>query len=122
MTPKAREMLKQLATFLLEGDRHARNEVWKVLTALRGPDAGTHLLKDDTTVPIRRAFLELAGNRKFEKFLMTNLAPVKLEGRDYVVTKRLTHDSMLPHFYRHIRDAVNVLGIPCEEIEKEDSK
>ena len=54
MSPRTREMLDQIDTFLVRRGSEA-GELWDILTALRGPDSENETIKKYATCPIRRA-------------------------------------------------------------------
>lgn len=50
---QARKLLDEVVKFINQADRDAAENLWNILTALRGPDDDTRLVKAQTTERIR---------------------------------------------------------------------
>lgn len=65
MTKTVRDVLRKIEDVLLKSDGDDADDLWSVMTALRGPDNGNFDLKERYTIPIRRlAFPRLARRRE----------------------------------------------------------
>lgn len=83
--------------------------LWDVLTALRGPDAGTYNyeLKDRTTIHIRRA----AFPRTADGYVKLGTATQRAQFDTLRSFKRPGLNDELTHFQQHIGAAARALGL-----------
>lgn len=103
MESSVREMLDAIDTFFVTKNEQESEELWDVLTALRGPDSKEDRnLKPSTTVHIR-----IAAFPKFAAGLSNS------HMADFVTTERLHNlDPFSPsHFLQHIHYAIKALGL-----------
>lgn len=104
MKPGTRAFLRSLDDFLYTADEATAEEVWAVLTALRGDDTGLES-KSTSTGVIRQKALPRFG-KKFQKDGIIHKVPAFFGGK----VIRFTHTAI--HFKDHTRLAAKVLGIP----------
>lgn len=93
---------------------------WDVMSALRGPDfrgEGSAMLKNLTTAVIRGVVAPILRTRPISAVVCTRPRMVVMP-----------HPSMwfdfddgfsVGHFFSHIRDAAQVLGIPCVDVPRD---
>ena len=97
MTPQTKRLLRTIDTALAKGDQTS-DELWKVLTALRGPDTSSSSVKERTTVHIRIA--------AFPRTAMANDTPASFD-----TDQPFTLGRGPRHFQNHIHSAADVLGL-----------
>lgn len=115
---KVREILDLIDNALATESRVVAEDVWDVLSALRGPDAESAVafeIKLATTAVIRKvAFPRLfAGNTLFSKAMSRFDDEGKLETRS-----RDTRTVVGWHFHNHVANAFYSLGLKYEEVNK----
>jgi hypothetical protein len=107
MKPKVRAMLDQIDAMLVEMTDESR-ELWAILTALRGPDAGDYGEKAKFTIPVRRAAFPrtaaaVRASMTLADFEVYGVAPEKAmsysPSEDY------------QHFQGHVYEAQQALGM-----------
>lgn len=123
MTTTLRDTLNKIEEALLGPDGQ---ELWAVLTALRGPDEHSDKLKDEVTAPIRGAAfpkLRMMATRDVSLFALSRasgLSPVSEDGRWYFRGFQIAPPENLrppqggsDHFNAHAKAAVTALGMTC---------
>lgn len=108
MTTSTKEILTAIDRVLAIGDGTA-NELWSVLTALRGPDSDRHSVKSTSTVPIRRAAFPETAKEFEQRWLIADFG-------DSASPKSV----LLPeeedwHFRVHAENAAHALELPTLE-------
>jgi hypothetical protein len=117
MRPMTRQILDVIDRELATGS-DAAQELWDVLSALRGPDIGDTGIKEDSTIPIRRAaFPETAAKTDDDP----TLRPLRrasfgvperyLYFYDYATYKGSVHPANHDHLGMHAFRAADVLAI-----------
>jgi hypothetical protein len=112
MDSNLKQILNQIDNFLTTADRYQAQDLWSILTALRGPDSDNDQIKYETTAVIRAlAFPEAAkttGQREDSVYQAT---------LGYMVNTKVTNqDTWLAvsklkpgHFRDHIKFALRIL-------------
>lgn len=103
-------MLRQLRRFMEEAPQGEAEDLWDVLTALRGPDRGhdSLRLKGAVTAVIRR---EVFGHELEPLFGGTILSNYDDHDKAFLRRRRDADDRSGSHFLAHARDAFLVLGL-----------
>lgn len=101
-----REMLRLIEQFLISNP--VANELWLVMSALRGPDTFyDHKLKKQMTIPIRRAaFPALAEIYNCDNCKLSH--PEMGDNGDRFIIKQ---SDVSIHFHEHAQYAAQILGI-----------
>ncbi len=106
MRAEVRQMLDQIDAFLTEQPAEIARDLVDILTALRGPDDGARLRKQQTTAHIRRAALPRVCDRTDYSPLITGW-----DTRRSDVADRCGMDDLryFDHFYTHARRAFEAI-------------
>lgn len=99
------EELKRIVQFLRRDDSQSQ-ELWRVLTALRGPDDGSYIVKDATTAVLRHA---LGLNNEDNGAITTPDSEEQIKVRSKIFAGLTLSTS--GHFRAHIRDAFSALNL-----------
>jgi hypothetical protein len=111
MKPKnLRQALNQISDMLL--DRRYSEDLWSVLTALRGPDSRNKKLKYATTAVIRQA----AFPKKPSALLSVYSADSEKLAKRRVGLFKSRAD--FNHFREHVQDAFSALGLSLDEVNR----
>lgn len=95
----AKQMLNELRRFMDSAREYEKVALWKVLTALRGPDSGDGVLKEATTAVIRY-------------HLFGKLGPLCVSVPDSAASARFRRvNSCNDHFGFHVKDAFEALDL-----------
>lgn len=123
-----KETLEKLREMLTVGDYTERKFLWDVVTALRGPDLGTHAAKNATTGVIRWHVLGPNAGRLMsdDRFVDDDEAGVQHEkygclyGPDSAahleVRRSLISQIDMHHFRQHARGAFEALGLKWDAV------
>ena len=105
MRPGVQEVLDSISKALRELPQAAAQDIWDILTALRGPDDEDEEVKQATTAVIRNAALGYLSVQRMG-------AVYNLE--DVV---RLSGEGRFGHFASHVRRAAAALDLEVVEVE-----
>ena len=112
---KKKNVLDKFVTFFSSLDENEKDDLWGVLTALRGPDSNSELAKRYTTMRIRAELF----NRKS---LIDSNGTEILKGTEALVNSEPPEDAIdlgltivclkeeKQHFLRHLKYAIEVLN------------
>lgn len=108
-----RQVLDQIDRYLAVGDANT-NQLWDVLSALRGPDDGGYNDKQHFTIPIRRAAFPRTAKRVNEAIIW--MGPSFARKSDVFNPEQMDvidrmMDSPISHFYSHVQKAAKALGL-----------
>ena len=105
-----RAALTQISDML--ADRRYSEDLWAVITALRGPDSRNRKLKYATTAVIRQA----AFPKKPSALLSVYSADSKKLAKRRIEMFANREDAN--HFHEHVQDAFNALGLNLDEVNR----
>lgn len=108
MEKRTREVLDQIDAVLSKGNV-VSEEVWNVLTALRGPDNGESEPKRVATVPIRRAAFPRTTEAHNNFGSTVFLADFGASTSKYDLNSGYDQDDW--HFDVHAQNAAQILGL-----------
>jgi hypothetical protein len=111
MKPKnLRQALNQISDML--SDRRYSEDLWSILTALRGPDSRNKKLKYATTAVIRQAAFPKKPSALLSVYSTDSekLAKRRVE--------LFTNRADFNHFREHVQDAFNALGLSLDEVNR----
>jgi hypothetical protein len=105
MTKALREMLNQITEFVR--DHKDGKDLYRILTALRGPDDGDFVLKNCTTAILRDA----VGFRNDKSYDTNADNPKRAKFRAEVFHKWEAGDNDNSHFLSHIKTGFRAVGL-----------
>ena len=116
MKRAVREMLDKIDVFLTRSKGETAQELWDVLSALRGRDEDAARTKSDRTIPVRRAAFPRYA-KKADNTPTRNLMPGPSFGsKDYATFVRAgALREAYDHFEMHAFEAARVLGLVKED-------
>lgn len=113
----AKRMLKELRTFFRTADDKETAKLWDVLSALRGPDRPEqYIYKAATTGVIRQFVLPPRSSRR------CGLTVVGDDQSSVERRAKLTNARVRAHFYSHVRDAFDALGLKWDQVNEKAPK
>jgi hypothetical protein len=110
MTKQTRKFLTTLRQQFRTSNGETKEQIWHILTALRGPDDENYDLKNATTGLIRKAVF---GN------IELTLAIVSKKDYTHYVDRRLSSSG---HFASHAAAAFEALGLKWNEVNTPKTK
>lgn len=108
---RAKEIIQSIVKFLnrsnFKGGNDGGNLLWHVLTALRGPDSGSDVLKEFTTAKVRAAIgIKPTGHNRAGAIV--GVRPTTLPS---AVPYNEKHGEISYHFNAHFSKAVEALKV-----------
>lgn len=107
MTRQTRKFITTLRKEFGAADSTSKQEIWGLLTALRGPDDGNLHIKTATTAIIRQ---EIFGKN------IAVYVPAQTNGDDGLSLKIRIQNAGYSHFNGHAKEAFEVLGLKWDEL------